>query len=66
MKDLPIEVIRAIKEVCKYLGEVGYSDVQITYLGTTKWLKGNDTPVVISPIALDMMLRRQQQTPKND
>ena len=58
MKDLPIEVIYAIKTLTNYLVENGYSDAQISYLGFTKLLKPDNETEDISPMAIDFMLMR--------
>lgn len=58
---LPIEVIRAAKVLTDYLGDIGCTDIQVSYLGGIKLLKSNGEVEYISPVASDMMLMSQQE-----
>ena len=59
--DLPLEVIKAIKTLYQYINENGYTDIKVDWLiGTVRLHTNGGDEIVITPIALDMMLVRQQ------
>ncbi len=61
MKDLPLEVIKAISILESYLNDNGYGYIQISYLAVVKlFSKIDDVSQIVTPIALDMMRMRQQ------
>ncbi len=63
-RDLELETIMAFKQIYKYLESEDCKAASINYLGMIKIVREDDTGATITPIALDMMMLRQQAKEK--